>query len=133
MLLLVINTKVSIPSLGQWSKLIHKQNQPQNLKDLLPNLRLRHGLIAKFQRKMIHHVNTPLLTMVHFMLILISITSLPMAVAAILAMLLVVTSKQPIKLAGLLQSIVVLTSMSLYSLIAARIGVAPTMRWRCSH
>ena len=26
-----------------------------------------------------------------------------------------------------------LTSTSLYSLIMARIGVAPTMRWRCSH
>ena len=133
MLLLVINTKVSIPSLGQRSKLTHKQNQPQNLKGLLPNLRLRHGLIARFQRKMICHVNTPLLIMVHFVLILISIISLLMVVVATLAMLLVVTSKQPIKLAGLLQSIVVLTSTSLYSLIMARIGVAPTMRWRCSH
>ena len=133
MLLLVINTKVSIPSLGQRSKLTHKQNQPPNLKALLPNLRLRNGLIARFQRKMIHHVNTPLLTMVHFVLILTGIISLLMAVVATLAMLLVVTSKQPIKLAGLLQSIVVLTSTSLYSLIMARIGVAPTMRWRCSH
>ena len=133
MLLLVINTKVSIPSLGQMSKLTHKQNQPPNSKALLPNLRLRNGLIARFQRKMIHHVNTPLLTMVHFVLILTGIISLLMAVVATLAMLLVVTSKQPIKLAGLLQSIVVLTSTSLYSLIMARIGVAPTMRWRCSH